>query len=177
MKLYIASSWKCENYLKVLAAIREAGHDAYDFRDPATGGGFSWPWIDSGYKDWTFRQYRDALQHHVAKKAFLNDFNAMSNADACVVVQPCGVSAHVEGAWFAGARKPVFSVGMPREADLMLGVFLALYSLDELDKMTADLAAVEDYLQFAEVQPTDLMAKFSFFRKHGRSPFSDENDA
>lgn len=35
MKIYLASSWRNERQPAVLAALREAGHEVYDFRNPA----------------------------------------------------------------------------------------------------------------------------------------------
>jgi nucleoside 2-deoxyribosyltransferase len=34
--------------------------------------------------------------------------DGMEWADACVLVLPCGRSAHLEAGWFAGKGKPVF---------------------------------------------------------------------
>jgi hypothetical protein len=35
----------------------------------------------------------------------MNDFRGMEWADTCVLVLPCGRSAHLEGGWFAGRGK------------------------------------------------------------------------
>ena len=36
-KIYVASSWRNEYYPEVVAKLREAGHDVYDFRNPPSG--------------------------------------------------------------------------------------------------------------------------------------------
>ena len=42
-KIYVASSWRNEYYPEVVAKLREAGHDVYDFRNPPSGDpGFKW---------------------------------------------------------------------------------------------------------------------------------------
>ena len=38
MKIYVANSWKNEYYLGVVLALRKAGHEAYNFRNPPSGG-------------------------------------------------------------------------------------------------------------------------------------------
>lgn len=43
-KIYVASSWRNTFYPEVVARLREAGHDVYDFRNPPSGDpGFKWP--------------------------------------------------------------------------------------------------------------------------------------
>ena len=37
MKLYIASSWRNAHYPAVVEALRGAGFDVYDFRNPGLG--------------------------------------------------------------------------------------------------------------------------------------------
>ncbi len=36
-KIYVASSWRNVHYEGVVKALREAGHDVYDFRNPPSG--------------------------------------------------------------------------------------------------------------------------------------------
>ena len=35
--IYVASSWRNEYYPEVVAKLREAGHDVFDFRNPPSG--------------------------------------------------------------------------------------------------------------------------------------------
>jgi len=43
MRVYVASSWRNEKQPAVVKALREAGHEVYDFRSPTPGNtGFSW---------------------------------------------------------------------------------------------------------------------------------------
>ena len=45
-------------------------------------------------------------------------------ADACVLLLPCGASAHLEAGWFSGAGKPVAVVAPEiREPELMYKCF------------------------------------------------------
>lgn len=50
----LASNWRSEYYPDVVRALRNAGHDVYDFRNPPSGKGrFKWSYIDENYMDWT----------------------------------------------------------------------------------------------------------------------------
>lgn len=35
MNIYVASSWRCARQPAVVAALRAAGHEVYDFKNPA----------------------------------------------------------------------------------------------------------------------------------------------
>lgn len=105
MKLYVASSWRNEQYPEVLEVLRQAGHEPHDFRDPA--GYFTWASIDPAWESWTTEQYVAAVDHQDASIGFDRDFAGMVDADACVLVLPCGRSAHLEAGWFVGAGRPV----------------------------------------------------------------------
>jgi hypothetical protein len=51
-KIYVASSWRNEYYPEVVAKLREAGHDVYDFRNPPSGDpGFKWSSVSADYMD------------------------------------------------------------------------------------------------------------------------------
>jgi hypothetical protein len=108
MKIYVASSWR--NYLQqaVVFMLRGCGHEVYDFRNPSEGKhGFGWRDLDPEWKGWEPEKYRRMLSHPVAAAGFQADFEAMIQADACVLVLPCGRSAHLEAGWFIGQGKPM----------------------------------------------------------------------
>lgn len=106
MHIYVASSWRNTYYPEVVSALRAAGHDVYDFRNPPSGDpGFHWTDVDADCMEWSPEQYQANLAHPLAERQFKNDIEAMSACDACVLVLPCGRSAHTEAGWF----------GLPRE--------------------------------------------------------------
>lgn len=108
MKIYLASSWRNEMQPAVLAILRAAKFEVYDFRNPAPGDdGFSWKEVGLNWKNWTLEEYRKALVHPIAEAGYKSDFDAMKWADCCVLLLPCGRSAHLEGGWFAGTGKPL----------------------------------------------------------------------
>lgn len=124
-KIYVASSWRNEFYPEVVRALREAGHDVYDFRNPPSGDeGFKWANVDPDYMDWTPEAYRQQLGCPQAERQFKNDIEAMESCDACVLALPCGRSAHTEAGWFAGKGKKVVAyIPTKQEPELMYKLF------------------------------------------------------
>lgn len=105
-RIYVASSWRNTTQPDVVRALRKDGHEVYDFRDPAPGvKGFAWAEIDPNWQQWTASDYRSALNHPLAVDGYAHDMGAMQWADTCVLVLPCGRSAHLELGWMAGAGK------------------------------------------------------------------------
>lgn len=108
MKIYVASSWRNKWQQLVVQYLREQGFEVYDFKNPRAGdSGFHWSEIDPEWKSWDADRFIQALHHPIADSGFASDFEAMKSADACVLVLPCGRSAHLEAGWFCGAGKPV----------------------------------------------------------------------
>ena len=120
-KIYVASSWRNVRHPNVVDVLRISGHDVYDFKNPAPGNsGFSWSEIDPNWKQWTNEQYREALNHPIAKRGFNSDFNAMKWADTFVLVLPCGRSAHLELGWACGMGKQTLILLDQMEPELMV---------------------------------------------------------
>jgi hypothetical protein len=106
MRIYVASSWRNHDQPAVVRRLRAAGHEVYDFRHPAEGNdGFSWRSIDPNWERWTPDALRRGLQHATAEEGFNFDMSALRWCEACVLVQPCGRSAHLELGWAVGAGK------------------------------------------------------------------------
>jgi hypothetical protein len=107
VNIYVASSWRNPTQPSVVAELREAGHEVYDFRNPnPSNNGFGWRQLGLGdAKKWTPGILREALQHPVAQQGFACDMDALRGCDACVLVLPCGRSAHLELGWATGAGK------------------------------------------------------------------------
>lgn len=125
MKLYIASSWRNNYYPEVVKRLREEGFDVYDFRNPPSGDpGFKWHFVGEDWQEWTPEQYREKLNHPLAERQFMNDLEAINSCDACVLVLPCGRSAHTEAGWFAGKGKKIIAyIPTKEEPELMYKLF------------------------------------------------------
>ncbi len=122
-RVYVASSWRNKYQPSIVNDLRRWGHEVYDFRHPFFGlkEGFAWSEIDPEWQAWSPERYRDLLLHSpVAALGFQSDFRAMCWADTCVLVMPCGRSAHLELGWCAGAGKyTIVHIPEPCEPELM----------------------------------------------------------
>lgn len=120
-KIYVASSWRNNYQPTVVLALRDDGHEVYDFRNPAPDNhGFQWSEISPNWARWSPKQYITALAHRVANEGYALDWNAMQAADTGVLLLPSGRSAHIEAGYFVGANKPLH-IYMPlmQEPELM----------------------------------------------------------
>lgn len=137
-RIMVSSSWKNERQPLVVDELRSAGFEVYDFRKPESA--FSWDQVDPNYKSWNASQFRDALNHPLAKTAFGHDSGGMKAAHYGVLVLPCGKSAHLEAGWMAGRGIPTFALfvdGMEPELmyNLLWGNCLSIKEL--IEKMKA----------------------------------------
>lgn len=108
-KIYVASSWRNGYQQEVVKILRHFGHEIYDFKNPPHGnGGFQWAAIDKNWQQWNAEDFKEALKHPIAEAGFKSDFDAMQWADVCVLLLPCGRSAHSEAGWMKGAGKTVY---------------------------------------------------------------------
>lgn len=124
-KIYVASSWRNPFQQQVVEYLRNSGNEVYDFRNPEPGNtGFAWSAIDPDWLKWTPERFRDALAHPIAQEGYGFDFRAMEWADQCVLVLPCGRSAHLEAGWFTGKGKPL-TIFTPEDTEPELMYLLA----------------------------------------------------
>jgi len=107
MRVYVASSWKNKYQPMVVDALRSAEIDVYDFRHPEEGdNGFHWSEIDKNWQRWKPEQYIEHLKHPIAENGFKKDMDALNSCDICVLVMPCGKSAHLEFGYNLGKGRP-----------------------------------------------------------------------
>ncbi len=124
-RIYVASSWRNLYQQDVVNALREAGHEVYDFKNPPHGkGGFKWAHIDPAWEDWSTGEYIENLKHPVSEAGFKSDLEAMEWAEVCVLVLPCGRSAHAEAGWMLGSgRRTIVYIPEKQEPELMYKLF------------------------------------------------------
>lgn len=106
-RIYVASSWRNKYQPEIVSVLRGNQHEVYDFRNPPNGvPGFAWSQVDTNWQQWTAKQYKQKLTtSSIAAAGFVNDLRGMQWADTCVLVLPCGRSAHLEAGWFCGQGK------------------------------------------------------------------------
>lgn len=104
--VYVASSWRCPMQPAVVAVLRAAGIDCYDFKDSE---GFHWSEVMPSYRGdnapANVDDYLAALDHPRSIQGYERDMTAMEKADTFVLVLPCGRSAHLELGWAVGQGK------------------------------------------------------------------------
>lgn len=139
MKVYVASSWRNEHYVHVLRALRNDGHEVYDFKNPASA--FDWRDIDEAWRCWSPRRMVAALDHPLAHAGFSSDMAALREAEAVVLVQPCGISSHLELGYAVGAGKHTAVLVQSGEPELM-------YKM--VGKLATSIAEVREWLKEME---------------------------
>ncbi|PWT71745.1 MAG: hypothetical protein C5B59_17350 [Bacteroidetes bacterium] len=108
-KIYLATSWKNEEQPLLVNILREENHEVYDFRHPsATNNGFRWTDVSKNYKEWTPAEYTFALSDPIAQRGFGYDKAGLDWCDTCVLLLPCGRSAHLEAGYARGKGKELF---------------------------------------------------------------------
>lgn len=103
MNIYVASSWKNIIQPIIVRRLREAGHDVYDFHNANKV--FNWKCDTQVQDGCTAGRLQSALKTGVTDGAFAEDMQALMKCDVCVLVLPCGLSAHIEAGWVAGNGK------------------------------------------------------------------------
>ncbi len=135
-RIYVASSWRNPHQPGAVARLRMAGHSVYDFRNPPNGvPGFAWSELDPEWQSWTAEQYRTLLTTHpTAALGYQNDMRGMEWADTCVLLLPCGRSAHLEAGWFAGRGKRLLILTQDGEEPELMALMAhgICVSLDEV---------------------------------------------
>jgi hypothetical protein len=118
-RIYVASSWRNLQQPEIVAALRDAGHEVYDFRNPAEGQhGFAWRQVDPDWQNWSSVGYvNNILSSPIARGGFALDKAALDWCDTCVLVLPSGRSAHLEAGYATGQGKHVV-VYLPEDAAL-----------------------------------------------------------
>lgn len=122
MKIYVASSWRNEDQPALVRLLKIDGHEVYDFRNPPNRSGFAWGDLDPDWQSWNGEQYVKHLDDPDAIAGFNADMEGLVTADVCVLLLPCGRSAHLEAGYAAGAGKAVAIVldaDQPIEPELM----------------------------------------------------------
>lgn len=119
MNIYISSSWKNRDRVRKLAiALREAGHDVYDFTDPSCR---QTPEIPPEKFPEEFdpdkHVYREYLDVPEWKAAVQCNRQALAKCDAVALLLPCGNDGHADWALAVGMRKLSAVVGSPRKGE------------------------------------------------------------
>ncbi|MEE8607188.1 MAG: hypothetical protein V3S55_06275 [Nitrospiraceae bacterium] len=121
-RIYVATSWRNQRHPEIVEYLLAEGHEVYDFRNPPDGlpGGFQWAQIDPDWQQWDAAAYRRRLLNSpLSAQGFMSDMRALNWCDTCVLVMPCGRSAHLELGYAAGRGKRTVILLENGEPELM----------------------------------------------------------
>ena len=142
--IYVASSWRNKYQPSIIQTLREKGHNVYDFRNPAAGDyGFLWSDIDPNWKGWTLDAFIKGLNNDRAINGFHKDYYAIKWADICILVLPCGRSAHLEAGWFVGVKKTLI-IYIPEKIEPELMYKMGNYICGTMERLLEILEELED---------------------------------
>ena len=148
MKIYIASSWKLEKMLKVLAErLRQEGFEVDCFCDPKCGR-YVFSFTEWGNSEEEIMKTYDAikcLQDSKTQKAYKEDKKWLDWADTCLLVMPSNRSAHLEAGYIKGKGGKLYIYGeFPvGEWEVMYGMADGLFRTEEFDKLVEVLKQVK----------------------------------
>ncbi len=133
-RIYAASSWRNVRQPLVVQILRDLGHEVFDFRHPEPGNnGFHWSDIDPGWETWSPSHFLQALRHPLVRLGLKQNTDGMESCDTCILVMPCGRSAHLELGWFIGKGKKSYILLDDGEPELMYGMVDGLFvSIEEM---------------------------------------------
>jgi hypothetical protein len=107
----------------------------YDFKNPYNDTkGFRWETVDPNWQNWNNEEFLEGIEHPNALWGFRNDFNYLNACDMCVLVLPCGRSAHLEAGFCVGMGKQLHIIlDNKSEPELMYRMAYRIHSnLNEL---------------------------------------------
>ena len=130
--IYLIGSLRQPRVPAVAKVLRAEGFDIFDDWH-SQGKEADQEWRD--YEKHRGRSYREALAGKAACHAFDFDYRHLQQANAAVLVHPCGASGHLELGWTLGQGKPGFILldGEPERYELMVKFATAIcYTVEEL---------------------------------------------
>jgi hypothetical protein len=135
-KIYVASSWRNPIQQEIVRALRDVGNEVYDFRNPAPENrGFAWSTVNADWLNWTPERFISDLysRHPAVERGFAFDKAALDWCEICVLVLPCGRSAHLEAGYCIGQGKPTFFYLHPDKFEPELMYLLGNGSVTTMD--------------------------------------------
>jgi len=125
-RIYLASNFKNRDYPAILAALRDAGHQCFDFGSDDNASAFG---SDQGYVDPNWAKFTpDTIRTYLtteptAVACFNRDHNALRWASVVVGIYPAGISGTAEVFWAAGqGKRTIIYLGSGSRGELMFGL-------------------------------------------------------
>lgn len=111
-RIYVASSWCNGQHPAVVDELRRRGHEVYDFRHPRGRDDRSvWKELHVNKETVYGEQMVELLDLPFVRGRFREHLDAMNESDVCILLLPCGRSAHIEAGYMKGLGKTVYVLG------------------------------------------------------------------
>lgn len=120
MRVYLSASWKQRERVRALAeALRDEGHEVYDFTDPRCR---KTPEIPPEAFPLQFDPERETYREYITgnpyyKAAVHSNYEAIEWCDVVLLLLPAGCDSHADWALGVGMRKKSAVVGQPKAGD------------------------------------------------------------
>jgi nucleoside 2-deoxyribosyltransferase len=101
--------------------------------------GFSWGDIAKAWRYWSPQRFINALASATAFQGYSQDKEALDWCDTCVLLLPCGRSAHLEAGYAIGQGKPTLIVLDEDKFEPELMYLLAGKVVPHIDQMLEGL--------------------------------------
>ncbi len=109
--IYLASSWKNEFHDGLVQVLRAANLNVFNYRE--TNALFHWREVDICWEYWDTDLYLKGLKSPIAQKAFENDMDGLIHSDTLVLLEPSGISAHLELGYAIGRGMRTYILHQP----------------------------------------------------------------
>lgn len=107
-RIYISSSWQNKYQPQLVEILRNKGHKVYDFRHPEGRTDKNvWESLHVNQENVTNKDFVELLSEVEPNIRFKEHYNAMLDADTCILLLPCGRSSHIEAGYMKGLGKRV----------------------------------------------------------------------
>lgn len=147
MKIYIASSWKNQKRVLMLAERLEQEGFEVDAFCRATDKRYSFHWSELVDTEDELLNY-DAIEMLTdprTQRAFREDKKWLNWSDTVIMLMPCGRSSHLEAGYAKGQGKLLYIYGLfPKgEFDVMYGFADGLFRTEQIDSLVRTLRQQE----------------------------------
>ena len=142
-KIYVASSWRNPIQQEIVGILRADHHEVYDFMNPTEGNhGFHWEEVNPDYKNWNPETFREDLYsgHPSITRGFKLDKDALDWCDTCILLLPCGRSAHLEAGYCAGRGKRLITFLHPDKFEPELMYLLGDACVTNLTQLLGEIS-------------------------------------
>lgn len=136
MRIYLASSWKNQEEVLILAETLERhGFEVDAFcRSSDSRYAFHWSELVDDEGDLKYYDAIEMLADPRTQRAFKEDRKWLDWSECVIMIMPCGRSSHLEGGYAKGQGKLLYIYGeFPKgEFDVMYGLADRLFRVEQL---------------------------------------------